>query len=79
MLNMGKVRIEVWGFRCERCRHEWVPRNEQEPRVCPKCKSRAERKFSTFGVAMAPAKSSAAPSPGCATCPSAAGGSCPYH
>jgi len=27
-------------FRCERCEHEWVPRNtEEKPRVCPKCKS----------------------------------------
>jgi predicted Zn-ribbon and HTH transcriptional regulator len=37
---MGKVQIKLWGFRCERCEHEWVPRNvEDEPRVCPKCKS----------------------------------------
>lgn len=36
---MAKVKLEVWGFRCERCGHEWVPRNEPEPRVCPKCKS----------------------------------------
>jgi predicted Zn-ribbon and HTH transcriptional regulator len=35
---MPKVRI--WGFRCERCEHEWVPRDkDQEPRVCPHCKS----------------------------------------
>lgn len=28
------------GYRCERCGHEWVPRDfETEPRVCPKCKS----------------------------------------
>jgi len=28
------------GFRCERCNHEWIPRDvEQEPAVCPKCKS----------------------------------------
>ena len=28
------------GYRCERCEHEWVPRNfEREPLVCPKCKS----------------------------------------
>jgi Zn finger protein HypA/HybF involved in hydrogenase expression len=32
--------LQLWGFRCERCSHEWVPREkEQEPRVCPKCKS----------------------------------------
>ena len=30
------------GFRCERCGHEWVPRNQEHaPKVCPnpKCKS----------------------------------------
>lgn len=28
------------GYRCERCSHEWIPRGaEQEPFVCPKCKS----------------------------------------
>ena len=37
---MGKVQLTVWGFRCERCAHEWVPRAEkQSPKVCPKCKS----------------------------------------
>ena len=38
---MGRIPITVMGYRCERCRHEWLPRrNEaQEPKVCPKCKS----------------------------------------
>jgi predicted Zn-ribbon and HTH transcriptional regulator len=36
----GMVKIEVPGYRCHRCSHEWVPRNkDQKPRVCPKCKS----------------------------------------
>jgi len=35
-----RVPITVMGYRCERCGHEWVPRDfESEPRVCPKCKS----------------------------------------
>ena len=35
---MAKVTLE--GFRCERCGHEWLPREKgQEPTVCPKCKS----------------------------------------
>lgn len=35
---MAKVFIR--GYRCERCRHEWIPRNwEDTPKVCPKCKS----------------------------------------
>ncbi len=34
------VEIKLKGFRCQRCRHEWVPNSTtQEPRVCPKCKS----------------------------------------
>lgn len=37
---MAKVKLSVEGFRCERCEHEWIPRNkEDEPSVCPKCKS----------------------------------------
>ncbi len=37
---MAKVPITVMGFKCDRCGHEWVPRDsENEPRVCPKCKS----------------------------------------
>ena len=37
---MGRVPITVMGYRCERCGHEWLPRDEkQEPKVCPKCKS----------------------------------------
>lgn len=35
---MAKIKIE--GYKCERCGHEWVPRNKDEyPIVCPKCKS----------------------------------------
>ena len=36
---MAKVKLSVWGYRCERCEHEWIPRNEETPRICPKCKS----------------------------------------
>ena len=37
---MPKVNIMVTGFRCERCDHEWIPRNgNRQPKVCPKCKS----------------------------------------
>lgn len=32
-------KVQLWGYRCERCGHEWLPRQEGEPRVCPKCKS----------------------------------------
>ena len=37
---MSKVPITVMGYHCDRCGHEWVPRNiNVEPGVCPKCKS----------------------------------------
>ena len=32
--------IQLTGYRCERCGHEWVPRERPEdPKVCPRCKS----------------------------------------
>ncbi|MEK6862044.1 MAG: hypothetical protein AABY07_08830 [Nanoarchaeota archaeon] len=34
---MGEIQIK--GYICERCKHTWTPRDEKEPRVCPKCKS----------------------------------------
>jgi DNA-directed RNA polymerase subunit RPC12/RpoP len=49
---MGLVKVTMWGYRCLRCDYEWVPRGlerlddgkkppdpDEEPRVCPKCKS----------------------------------------
>jgi len=36
---MGKVKITVDGYKCERCGHEWIPRNDDLPTICPKCKS----------------------------------------
>ena len=33
-------KVQIWGYRCERCSHEWVPRDKaQDPKVCPFCKS----------------------------------------
>ena len=38
---MARVPITIMGYRCERCGHEWIPRvdPDEEPRVCPKCRS----------------------------------------
>ena len=37
---MPRVPITLMGYRCERCGHEWVPKDaEREPVACPKCKS----------------------------------------
>jgi predicted Zn-ribbon and HTH transcriptional regulator len=44
-LQIGMV--QLLGCRC-RCGHEWLPRGEEKPRVCPKCKSAnwdQEKKF----------------------------------
>lgn len=36
----GMARVQVWAWVCERCTHQWLPREkDREPRVCPKCKS----------------------------------------
>jgi rubrerythrin len=36
---MPRVERTVTFYVCERCGHEWYPRGDEEPRVCPKCKS----------------------------------------
>ena len=36
---MGKRRIMVWEYQCERCGHAWVPRLTFEPKICPSCKT----------------------------------------
>jgi hypothetical protein len=35
---MGAVEMTVFGCRC-RCGHEWITRDQERPRVCPKFKS----------------------------------------
>lgn len=35
--EMPKIQID--GFRCSRCDHEWVPRGGKPPVACPKCNS----------------------------------------
>jgi predicted nucleic acid-binding Zn-ribbon protein len=50
---MPRIRIEVDGYRCTRCGHEWVPRKSEVPRVCPKCKSPfwdRERRLATHRI-----------------------------
>ena len=39
-IGMGEIIIKTKGYKCERCGHEWAPRNKEEkPLICPKCKS----------------------------------------
>jgi predicted Zn-ribbon and HTH transcriptional regulator len=37
LTRMGEVTLR--GFKCERCGHIWAPREEEQPKVCPRCKS----------------------------------------
>lgn len=37
-LPLGSVEVTVLSCRC-RCGHEWISRDRERPRVCPKCKS----------------------------------------
>ena len=38
---MAKIKILNWGYRCERCEHDWIPRIKKKvlPITCPGCKS----------------------------------------
>jgi DNA-directed RNA polymerase subunit RPC12/RpoP len=38
---MGEIKIVVDGYKCERCKHEWIPRSKKKlnPIICPSCKS----------------------------------------
>lgn len=36
---MAVIEIKIKGYKCERCKHKWVPRNNRKPIICPKCKS----------------------------------------
>ena len=31
--------VLILGNKCYRCGHKWVQREEDKPRICPKCKS----------------------------------------
>lgn len=33
------MEIEIPKRKCERCEHSWFLKKQQEPIVCPKCKS----------------------------------------
>ncbi len=36
---MAEIKIEVKGYKCERCDHKWIPRKKEYPILCPNCKS----------------------------------------
>lgn len=42
-LRMGRMdgmtaTIALLMRRCRKCKHQWLKRREQDPKVCPKCK-----------------------------------------
>src|SRR3989338_6488018 len=36
---MAEITITVKGYKCERCKHEWIPRSKEHPTICQYCKS----------------------------------------
>ena len=30
---------KLWKLKCNRCKHEWLPRKETPPKTCPNCNS----------------------------------------
>jgi hypothetical protein len=50
------IPIVVLGYRCERCGHQWKPRNSDEPPlVCPWCKTHCWDQPKRGSVAQTPA------------------------
>ena len=40
--EMGKISLDspiLHKWKCEKCDHEWIPRSERIPRMCPNCNS----------------------------------------
>ena len=37
--TVPKSSVNVTGWKCGRCGHEWIPQITAEPKRCPKCKS----------------------------------------
>jgi len=37
--KMAQIELKVKAYQCERCLHRWIPKKEQYPITCPKCKS----------------------------------------
>ena len=33
----SKIQIIKEGCRCRKCNHEWIPRKEGRPELCPSC------------------------------------------
>ena len=38
-LDKMQEQLTIHRNTCERCGHSWLPRSEEKPTICPKCKS----------------------------------------
>ena len=38
-ITRRKKEMKLPRFKCLRCEHEWIPRTENKPTICPSCKS----------------------------------------
>ena len=36
---MGMTSYKIPTLKCLRCEHEWFPRKQEPPKLCPKCNS----------------------------------------
>ncbi len=36
---MAEIEVKMKKYKCDRCSHEWIPRQKEKPTICPKCKS----------------------------------------
>ncbi|MBU2616970.1 MAG: hydrogenase maturation nickel metallochaperone HypA [Nanoarchaeota archaeon] len=36
---MAELQVKITKYKCDRCGHEWIPREKATPTICPKCKS----------------------------------------
>lgn len=36
---MSEIILKKVAYRCERCGYVWIPRKQELPKVCPRCKS----------------------------------------
>jgi len=37
---MPEIIIKLKGYKCNKCKYEWIPRSEKErPLICPRCKT----------------------------------------
>jgi len=41
-------KLKILKFKCNRCNHDWIPRTEKIPTLCPQCKSATWNKLKDY-------------------------------